>query len=177
MANKWAREDLENMAKLWKVDKLSASQIAAMYGVTRNTVIGITDRHREMFGKKPGPVRKYTPEERKERLRIRDQKRTEQRRREREKNAVIVKPDRPKPLPGYKIHTLPYDLARMPHAKTLADLNHCECKWPLNSDGAQLFCAEETDERKSYCDHHHQRSRGEGTISERRAVRDARYAA
>lgn len=173
----WTREELEQMGRLWTVDKLSASQIAAMFGVTRNSVIGLSHRNRELFGKKPGPVRKYTPEERKERLRIRDQKRTEQRRREREENAVIVKPDLPKPLTGYKIHTLPYDLARMPHAKTLADLAHYECKWPLNSEGPQLFCAEATGERKSYCDHHHQRSRGEGTISERRAVRDARHAA
>lgn len=177
MTVRWKPEEIQEMAKLWTVDKLSASQIAAMYGITRGSVMGLTHRNRELFGSKPGPKPRYTPDERKERLRIRDQKRTEQRRREREETAGIVKTVNINPLPGYKIHTLPYDLARMPHAKTLADLNHCECKWPLNSDGPQLFCAEETDERKSYCDHHHQRSRGEGTISERRAVKDARYAA
>lgn len=181
MTIRWKPEEIEEMGRLWVHQNLSASQIGAMFGISRNSVIGIAHRNRELFGKRPGPKSNLTQEQREERDRIRREKRYAreklQRAKEREENGLKPKKFEAPPLVGYKIHTLPYDLGRMPHAKTLSDLDACECRWPLNGDGPQLFCAETTDERKPYCEHHQQRSVGQGAISERRAVKDARYAA
>lgn len=60
-----------------------------------------------------------------------------------------------------------YDAKRIKRGKTLLDLNNCDCRWMVSDT---LFCAAEQKPGKSYCEHHYKRSRGPGTISERKAV-------
>lgn len=57
----------------------------------------------------------------------------------------------------------------------LVDLEEHQCSWPLHGEGrGTRFCAAETTgRRRSYCQHHETFVRGEGTPSERSAVRDA----
>jgi len=45
------------------------------------------------------------------------------------------------------------------------------CTWPLNDGGPYLFCGHAKFGKYSYCEHHHERSRGRGTDSERSAHR------
>lgn len=66
-----------------------------------------------------------------------------------------------------------YDTSRVHHAKSLLDIGACECRWPV-MDGPMLFCAAEVVHGKPYCQNHYERSIGEGTISERNAVDDAK---
>lgn len=44
------------------------------------------------------------------------------------------------------------------------------CSWPLNDGGPYLFCGHGKIDKSSYCQHHHDRSKGPGTESERRAL-------
>lgn len=45
------------------------------------------------------------------------------------------------------------------------------CMWPVNDGGPYLFCGHAKFGKYAYCEHHHERSRGRGTESERRAHR------
>lgn len=57
--------------------------------------------------------------------------------------------------------------------KRLLDLEAHECKWAMSGEGADIqFCAQEA--AGSYCEHHRRMSIGQGTKSERMAVRAAR---
>lgn len=77
----------------------------------------------------------------------------------------------PEPVVSHSV----FDASRMQHAKPLMDLEACECRWALTDRGSHMFCAEVTEPGKSWCSHHARRVYGEGTKSERNAVRDARY--
>ncbi len=64
-----------------------------------------------------------------------------------------------------------YELSRLPGI-SMADNNGC--KWPLTDTGPHKFCGCEKLELKPYCPYHVRKALGFGTISERRAIKDAR---
>lgn len=52
-------------------------------------------------------------------------------------------------------------------------LTDCRCKWPLNDGGPFLFCGEAKQPGRPYCAYHSTAALGNGTESERSAVRQA----
>lgn len=156
----WTDEMIDKAAAYW-ADGMMIDAIAATMGISRFAVAGIAKRRRDKF-----------PE------RVRGKNR---------RGSVGT----PRPIEvksDYKFGTktppkIPtceataFDLARMPHAKTLVDLGRCECKWALTENGPHLFCAETTGPGESWCEHHARRVVGSGTYSERHAIRDAEKAA
>lgn len=154
--------DTERMANLWNKDGLSMGQIAAQFGITRQVVAGIIHRNRDKFesrrdanGKKPATQKA-------------NQRRSAF-------HAVNVGQEQAPAISA--IEAMQYDASRLLASKDLLDLRSCDCRWPLNDGAPFLFCAEEVTTGSAYCAHHKQRSTGRGTISERRAIKDARCAA
>jgi GcrA cell cycle regulator len=163
--------DMERMAHLWNKDGLSMGQIAAQFGVTRQVVAGIIHRNRDKFesrrdanGKKPRKEREAP---------VTAAQKANQRR-----SAFHAAKGGQEYAPVISaIEAMQYDASRLLASKDLLDLRSCDCRWPLNDGAPFLFCAEEVTTGSAYCAHHKQRSTGRGTISESRAIKDARYAA
>lgn len=169
--------DIERMARMWNVEQMSMGEIAAALRVTRNTVSGIINRNRVMFearrdanGKKPRAQRTTKPRQ----PIITASQKANQRRKAfhavkvaEEAAAAPVTPVEP------EIDGKEYDTRRRPFAKDLLAIRDCECKWWV-SEGPLMFCAEEVVLGKSWCKHHLDRSKGKGTISEQKAVTDAK---
>lgn len=139
----WTVEDLDRASSMW-ASGASATDIGRHFGVSKNGVLAVAFRHRDRFPlrNKAGhkavrnskPMASIVP--------IRGRR--------------VVAPDFGPTEP--QIPATEYDLQRMPHAKTLVELDTCECKWPLTSGGPFMFCAETTDGRASYCENHLERS-------------------
>jgi GcrA cell cycle regulator len=133
--------DLKKAAELW-ADNVSAAKIAAMFGVTRSSVIGLTYRNRELFPLKP--------------------KKVSLRRIMKEARAKLPKaPKPPKPLSPQKVAKIEaneYDTSRADFAKPLHLLGACECHWPLNEGDPFMFCAAVTDDGQSFCVQHKMRA-------------------
>ena len=133
--------DLKKAAELW-ADNVSASKIAALFGVSRSSIIGFTYRNREMFPKKP--------------------KKVSLRRVKAEARAKLPRaPKPPKPLSPQKVAKIEaneYDLSRADYVKPLHLLGSCECHWPLNEGDPFMFCAAVTDEGQSFCVQHKMRA-------------------
>ena len=177
----WTAEQVELLDRLWNDDGMTASQCAAVLGVTRNAVIGKV--HRENYPKRKGHIKgprrgsmPWSPEA-KERAR----RRSEARRAEKVKKiAARVIPQPPKeafkpdpealavgtwnPLPG----TTPVGMM---------DLSHSTCRWPVSDGAPFLFCGCEVAEGSSYCPTHKHIGAGKGTPSEQNAVKAAKKAA
>lgn len=165
--------EIEQMAKLWNNDGLSMGQIASHFGTTRQTVAGIIHRNRDKFesrrdanGKKPRqPLATASQKANQRRAAFHAAKVAE------EEKAAPVTPVEP------EIDGKEYDAGRLPVAKDLLSLGSCDCRWPLTDIGPHLFCCAEVVTGSPYCAHHRARSKGNGTISEQRAIKDARWAA
>lgn len=165
--------DVEAMARLWNKEGLSMGQIASHYGMTRQQVAGHIHRNRELFesrrdanGKKPRkPIVTASQKANERRKAFHAVKVAE------EAAVAPVEPVEP------EINGKEYDAGRLPMAKELLDLEPCHCRWPLTDIGPHLFCCAEVVIGSPYCAHHRARSKGKGTISEQRAVKDARWAA
>lgn len=161
-----ARDDIADMLH----KGLSASQIAAHFeGVTRNAVIGLVHRNKELreigFARKPR-------QQNIEKVR-----------------AISVAATRGKSVRGGKVSMNrlkavappieapePVD-APEPRNLTLMELTERTCRWPVNDGGPFLFCGCESAPGTSWCAYHRERVFGEGTESERTAVRSALKAA
>lgn len=132
--------DLKKAAEMWAED-VSASQIAALFGVTRSSVIGLTYRNRDLFPLKPKKVSVR---------RLRAEARTLM-----PKAPKAPKPPKPpSPQKVAKIEANEYDTSRADFQKPLHLLSSCECHWPLNEGSPFMFCAAETDEGQSFCVQH-----------------------
>lgn len=166
--------DVEKMAHLWNVLELSMSEIGERVGLNRQQVAGIIHRNRELFesrrdanGKKPRkPIVTASQKANQRRKAFHAVKVAEE--------AAIAPVEQSGPISKEEAEA--YDAARRPFSKDLMAIRDCECKWWV-SDGPLMFCAEEVSPGKSWCNHHLQRSTGKGTISEQRAIKDARWAA
>lgn len=135
----WQEAEMAEAERMWR-DGSSATKIAEHFGVAKAAVLGIAYRHRDRFpmrnvGAKRGP-RKPMPSI--------------------IPGRVVSEPDFGPKEP--QIPATEYDLQRMPWAKTLVDLEPCECKWPLTAGGPFMFCAETTEKRGPYCTNHLERS-------------------
>lgn len=151
-------------ARMWN-DGYSASMVGAALGLSRNSIVGMAHRNREMFmekstSPKPARIQKEMGAVRKPRKRV-----------------LVPPTEKRKPLakgvrrqvetsklfPVFKVETIPaavkteYDAERLLHAVTLEHLGRRQCKWPLNNGGPYLFCAADAD--GNYCQHHHSRLR------------------
>lgn len=65
-----------------------------------------------------------------------------------------------------------YELSRLPGVTLFENTG---CKYPLTKSGPHMFCG--CVASGSYCDYHAVKCAAPGTVSERRAVRDARRVA
>lgn len=87
---------------------------------------------------------------------------------------TLTPPKGPETMPEMRVTAAPE-----PFLKTLLEMGSKECRWPVEGDKAMTrFCCHEVMEGRSYCQFHHNLSRGSGTLSERAAHRDLkRFAA
>lgn len=138
----WQDSDMAEASRMWK-DGSSAAKIAKHFGVNKAAILGIAYRHRDRFPLRNKAGHRAT--------------------RNSKPMASIMPRTKRNDAPDFgeaepQIPSTEYDLQRMPHAKTLVDLEPCECKWPLTSGGPFMFCAEATESRSSYCTNHLERS-------------------
>lgn len=138
---------------VWR-EEISATEIAAAIGVSKGTIIGYYGRNKAALSDTPLSSRKgkqKTNAPRKSRAKSPEEK-------ERDR---LARMELPKPV------------SIVPHVHGLyVLLEDCDgCTWPLNDGGPYLFCGHAKFGKYAYCEHHHERSRGRGTISERSAHR------
>jgi GcrA cell cycle regulator len=159
----WTDESISRLKRL-VADGHSASQIASQFGgISRNAVIGKVTR----LGLKLGSGKlmpKAEPVVRAARVRK-------------------AKPDPVKiaELQDFMDRAPPPVVESIPKPKsldlTLMELERDSCRWPEGERAAITFCGHISEQGKSYCAYHARLSRGSGTLSERRAVRELERAA
>jgi len=146
----WSDEETEKLVKLWN-DKKSAGEISVELKCSRNRVLGKVTRlrkygliTRETTSQNPtGPRRKG----RKVKTTTRHRKTQE------------VIPEAPMRLVAASTPKPPRCLIPTPETIEvrnlgLMDMLRSHCRWPTVHDGEQRFCANPTDGKKSYCQHH-----------------------
>ena len=180
MADPWTRSQIALLSKLWNDDGLTASQCAAVIGVSRNAVIGKV--HREKYPKRrphtkvARRVLKWSPE-----AMERSRQRSEARRAQKvKKMAAKVIPTPPPEV----FKPAAEDLAvgawsPLPNTTPigLMDLSDKVCRWPVSDGAPFLFCGCATADGSSYCPTHKHIGAGKGTIGEQNAVKAAKGAA
>ena len=159
----WTDDAVATMLKL-AGEKKTASQIAAVLGVSRNAVIGKMHRAKGNFARRPGPdvakSRKAKPEP------------------EAVAPKVITAPAPVAPLrpmsepvsenPAYRSSLGVVDIPPGACASVLK-LTAFSCHWPIGevmSDDFR-FCAEPIEAGATYCDHHRKIGTGAGSSHER----------
>ncbi|MGZ2449598.1 GcrA cell cycle regulator [Rhizobium ruizarguesonis] len=168
----WDDEMKQRVAKLWN-DGESSARIGALFGVTRNTIIGIATRNPQLFiskkkgapkylrtgGKKPRP---RDPDEPRRKAahnnvghKLRDMHNTRKARME----AVQREAEEFAAGTSKYLKIAPSDEERLNSGmgKEFVDLGVHECRFGLNNGGPFIFCAEATD-GAVYCEHHAQRA-------------------
>ena len=169
-------ENVERMAVMWNRDGLSQAEIASAMGLTRHAVAGVIFRHRDKFNRRRSGTR-YAADH------VKPPRKEPQKANQRRKafhEAKAAKAEKIASLPFLSPPVEPvitpteYDQARKSKAKTLLDIGRCECRWPLTSDHPHMFCAAEAVSGSAYCAHHRARAKGKGTISEQKAVIEAK---
>ena len=135
--------------------------------ITRNCVAGMYDRHGDrlrscqLTGVQPGIPRQRKP------------------RSVKVPKAIVVTAPVPATEPVHAAPALIGSVVRPePLLKTLVDLNHNECRWPVDGELAETrFCCHAVHELSAYCEYHRLASKGPGTKSERLSARELRRAA
>jgi GcrA cell cycle regulator len=157
----WDDETKQRMAALWNNGK-SAAQVAALFGISRNVVIGLAHRNKifkvKGRGSPSGPRQTRVP-------RIAKPKKPHGHtgrkvKVTREARMEAVKREAAEFMSGtsrfLQMHV--DDEARLADGKDLLSLGRHECRWALNQRSPFLFCAESTGGLSVYCSHHSQRA-------------------
>ena len=181
---RWLAEDEELLRQLWNKEHRTASQCAAILGVTRNAVIGKV--HRLNLEVRQSPKKPRLSDKQRAEHRLENQRRYRATHPEKPR----VRP--PKPPRPPKEKAPPVD-AFKPAAEDLAvgvwnalpdttpigllDLTATTCRWPIGDGSPFLFCGCQVAHGSSYCPTHKHIGAGKGTIGEQNAVNAAQSAA
>lgn len=148
---------------IWR-DGISAAEIGEAVGCSKNSVIGHYNRNGDSLADYQLPmsmIERNRTGNVKESTRIRNQYADNHKKPKRVTIRKTITPSLP-------VHEIP-STGGVGLYVTLVD--NTGCTWPLNDGGPYLFCGHAKFGKYSYCEHHHERSRGRGTISERAAHR------
>ena len=170
-------KDIDRMARMWNVEGLSMGQIASRFGITRQAVAGLISRNRDRFKRRNTFNQRVKGSHPPEPIVTASQKANERRKAFHAVKVAEEAAAAPVEIVEPEMDGKEYDAGRLPMAKELLDLEPCHCRWPLTDIGPHLFCCAEVVTGSPYCAHHKARSKGRGTISEQRAIKDARWAA
>jgi GcrA cell cycle regulator len=168
----WDNETKQRMANMWNAGQ-SASEIAAMFMVSRNTIIGIATRNPQLFiskkkgapkyarwgGRKPQP--KPPGEQRAKPThdivghKVRNMNNSRKARME----ATRREADEFAACTSEYLKIAPSDAERLNNGtgKELMDLGAHDCHFPLNNGSPFIFCADATD-GAVWCHHHAKRA-------------------
>ena len=134
MATVWSKEEFEAAIGLWKAGSLSAREIGAAIGKSRNSIIGYMHRYQiKRDGPAPMPKRKPVfgppkpPAPRKSRAKVKPELAPR----------PVVRVIEPVPARGVR----------------LIALREHNCRWPLGAvmDAPEFFCGQPKQVGKSYC--------------------------
>ena len=134
MATMWTAEEAEAAISLWKAGILSAREIGAVIGKTRNSIIGYMHRYQiERDGPAPKPKKAFGP----------PKPRAPRKSRAKGKSAP------PPPLP-------PGEKPAPAHGIAMIDLREHHCRWPLGKglDLPKFYCGQAKLSGRSYCPVH-----------------------
>lgn len=153
------------IASVWR-EGISASEIASAIGTTKSAVIGHYNRNKQALELFPLPM---SSKRKQETGNVTDAvKRRNELRANPDSKRNKTEPKLARLAPELPVHDIPSTGGVGLYVR----LVDCEgCTWPLNDGGPYLFCGHDKFGKYSYCEHHHERSRGRGTESERRAHR------
>ena len=170
----WTKEEADQVAHWWTVDRLSSTQIGERIGRTRNSIIGRINRM-GLSGKKPAHYDTRPKSKKFSSARLKPS------RGEAEAGAAA---NQPAQVPSKARPPLHYftpataftgtngrrtdgdgknDTSVLPHdpplheRKTLIDLSHTCCRFPLGTP--TMFCGREKLSLSSYCEDHEYRTR------------------
>jgi GcrA cell cycle regulator len=148
--NAWTIDKLKIAAERWKEGD-SANTIARIVGVSRNAVIGVAHRRRDLFPERlpPESTKNYVMARRIEKTR-RDAEAA------RAEEQPWAPPKRAEYIPGLDALTAPSDDCHGPgNPVQLMLLTSTTCRWPVSGQGAAtLFCGSGIDRDRIYCDAH-----------------------
>lgn len=153
--------DIDAVAKMWNDTPMTSAEIGKMFGASATFVRSLAGKYPGKFVKRPSGGSKPSQKAKKTPI-----------------TATWFKPARDSvslPVVSYKSPELDeYETARLPGVLMVDNKG---CNWPLNEGGPFLFCGCEKYQLKPYCRYHVIKARGEGTPSERSAVKDAKRVA
>jgi hypothetical protein len=151
----WTEQEISAASEFWKAG-LSASQIGAKLGRTRNMVVAKASRHRDLFPGKQAGFHTKAPKA------------------EKQPAAFTAHRQSAKISAGvHKDRTDPNFKPQQP--VTIFDLGLTTCRWPLwgmdeKPGASSLYCGDLATDSSVYCPHHRRLGIGAGTASERAAV-------
>lgn len=148
----WTDEQKMRAAKLWQ-DGASAGQIAAEFGCSRSSVIGIAHRNRALFPNKPPSAKKPRAPKSGPMARpfvVRKPK--------------VAWPKAPVLPKAEPVEEKPDPDFQPPNPVSILDLTHETCRWPLwpmgdHPGAGGLYCGEAVDGESAWCRHHRLRAR------------------
>lgn len=145
---KWTPEQKNEVRRQWCVERLSASQIAAGYGVTRNAIIGLVHRM-GLDGFRGANAEEIAA--------IQAKRRQNERARQNSKNARMRKGD---VAPMFAMEKAPSSRVAEPAVAMLnipfRGRRHDQCSWIPGEPGADAVCCGlAVKDGTSWCSHHH----------------------
>lgn len=155
-SHEWTDGEVERLRELW-AEGLSAGQIAAKMGMSRNAILG--KRFRLSLPKRADAnVARMKREARERKDRERRDRRNKEMREKRAAAAAGRRKPNPEGLP-YKADPRPLRVSAWVAIDNrepipLLQLNDHTCKWPIDHEGRTLFCGAHSETGTPYCDHH-----------------------